>query len=461
MAPEGHILEIGEKIGGFRVDGLIGFGGMAVVYRAEQLALGRQVALKVMTVRTTDASFRERFRREGEHTAALEHPHIIPVYYAGEENGLLYLAMKLIDGPTLAKLIGENGLTVGQTLAILTPIAEALNAAHASRRIHRDVKPQNILLTSTGHPYLADFGIAKYFHADRLTQTGGFVGSANYASPEQIRGDPLSFSSDLYSLTAVLYQCLSGMVPYPGETESAVMEAHLGDPPPSLSWSGASMDEINSVLRRGLAKAPVARYPDSIALLRSTTSALARVPPEARLGVPRARSSRKSGIPREPTTLWSMTGIGQRRLRPARAGLLTTLLGCLIAASFFFPHALEGRATSTKRPAVARQIQRPPGKHSTAALAQSLTGHRGQSASHARAHPVSNGARRAIGSRASPRTDVTSTTGATVPTTTETQGAYSPPSGAPSVSTSTRQSAPLTAHSKPTYAPPTAVTPVE
>ena len=208
------ILEPGAVIGGFRVTTVIVVGGMAVVYSAEQLSLGRRVALKVLASQLTqDEEFRERFRREGQHAAALDHPNIIPVYDSGEADGHLFLAMRLVEGSTLAEIIGPNGLTVSQTIDLLQPIADALDAAHDAGLVHRDVKPQNILVTERGHPFLADFGVAKSPHLHGLTDTGRFVGSANYASPEQIKGDPLTASSDLYALAGVLYQCLTGRVP--------------------------------------------------------------------------------------------------------------------------------------------------------------------------------------------------------------------------------------------------------
>src|SRR6185312_6453669 len=155
---------------------------------------------------TSDLVFRERFRREGTHAAALEHPNIIPVYDSGEQDGQLYLAMRLVEGTNLAELIQTRGLTADQTIEVLRPIASALDTAHAAGLVHRDVKPQNVLITSHGHPYLADFGVAKGSNTYGLTATGGFIGSVNYASPEQIKGFTLTDASDVYALTAVLFQ---------------------------------------------------------------------------------------------------------------------------------------------------------------------------------------------------------------------------------------------------------------
>ena len=247
--PTATLLRSGDVIGGFRIDDVIGIGGMAIVYRAEQVSLGRPVALKVLSSKlTSDTVFRERFRREGTHAAGLEHPNIVPVYDSGEQDGHLYLAMRLVDGTNLAELIQTRGLTADQTIEILRPIASALDTAHAAGLIHRDVKPQNILLTAQGHPYLADFGVAKGSNTYGLTATGGFVGSVNYASPEQIKGLTLTSASDVYALTAVLFQCLTGHVPYPRETDAGVMHAHLTEPPPTLPTITGADSDFHTVL---------------------------------------------------------------------------------------------------------------------------------------------------------------------------------------------------------------------
>jgi serine/threonine protein kinase len=281
------LLRAGDVIGGFRIDDVIGIGGMAIVYRAEQVSLGRPVALKVLSNKLTrDEVFRERFRREGTHAAALEHPNIVPVYDSGEQDGLLYLAMRLVEGTNLAELIQTRGLTADQTIEILRPIASALDTAHAAGLIHRDVKPQNILITAQNHPYLADFGVAKGSNTDGLTATGGFVGSVNYASPEQIKGLTLTPASDVYALTAVLYQCLTGHVPYPRETDAGIMHAHLTEPPPTLpSLTGADSD-FHTVFARGMAKDPGARYGHAGDLVNAAGLSVSRMPSNSRKAVP-------------------------------------------------------------------------------------------------------------------------------------------------------------------------------
>jgi serine/threonine protein kinase len=281
------LLRPGDTIGGFRVDDVIGIGGMAIVYRAEQVSLGRPVALKVLSTKlTSDTTFRERFRREGTHAAALEHPNIVPVYDSGEQDGHLYLAMRLVEGTNLAELIHTRGLTADQTIEILRPIASALDTAHAAGLIHRDVKPQNILITAQGHPYLADFGVAKGSNTAGLTATGGFVGSINYASPEQIKGLTLTPASDVYALTAVLYQCLTGDVPFPRETDAGIMHAHLNEPPPTLPTVAGANSDFHTVLARGMAKDAGARYSHAGDLINAAALSVGRLPSKTRTSVP-------------------------------------------------------------------------------------------------------------------------------------------------------------------------------
>jgi serine/threonine protein kinase len=202
-------------VAGYRIDGTLGEGGMGTVYRATQLSLERVVALKVLTAElSSDPGFRERFRREGLLQAALDHPHIVTVYEAGEANERLFLAMRMVEGPTLKDLIQRHELDDRRALRLLTQVAEALDAAHAKGLIHRDVKPQNVLVGVGDHAYLADFGLTKGSDDAAMTETGQFVGTIDYISPEQARGERATAASDVYALTAVLCECLTGQVPY-------------------------------------------------------------------------------------------------------------------------------------------------------------------------------------------------------------------------------------------------------
>src|SRR5436189_2438946 len=228
---------IGTQVAGFRIESVLGRGGMSVVYVAEQVRLGRRVALKVLTTELAwDDQFRERFVRESQIAAAIDHPNIIPIYDAGEDDGLLYIAMRFVQGPDLKEVLKRGNLGVGRTIFLVEQIASALDAAHAHSLVHRDVKPGNILLEeSTDHAYLTDFGVAKQTTARGLTSTGHFLGTVEYAAPEQIEGGPVDARTDVYALGCVLYECLTNSPPFSHGTEHAVLHAHLVDPPPSVS----------------------------------------------------------------------------------------------------------------------------------------------------------------------------------------------------------------------------------
>src|ERR1700680_577218 len=219
-------LQNSTVVAGYRIDGALGEGGMGTVYRATQLSLERVVALKVLTAElSSDPDFRERFRREGLLQAALDHPHIVTVYEAGAADERLFLAMRMVEGPTLKELIVRHQLDARRALRLLTQVAEALDAAHAKGLIHRDVKPQNVLVGAGDHAYLADFGLTKGSDDAPMTETGLFVGTIDYISPEQARGERATARSDVYALTAVLCECLTGRVPYVKATEDRVLMA--------------------------------------------------------------------------------------------------------------------------------------------------------------------------------------------------------------------------------------------
>lgn len=272
------ILPPGETLGGFRVIEALGVGGMAVVYRAEQVSLHREVALKVLSPELgTDEVFCERFRREGMHVSRLDHPNIIPIYDAGADRDRLFLAMRLVDGMTLAERIRVQPLTATEVLSILEPIADALDCAHAAGIIHRDVKPQNILLTERGHPYLTDFGVAKNVDTAAMTDAGQFIGSVRYAAPEQILSTPTSAATDVYALTVVLYQCLTGTVPHAGKADAGALFAHLNEPPPRVELAEAQA--FNRVVEHGMAHDPSDRYQSTSELIEAAREGLARLSP--------------------------------------------------------------------------------------------------------------------------------------------------------------------------------------
>src|SRR4051794_38172822 len=257
---------------------------MGIVYEARQLALGRKVALKILSVAPEmDPSFRERFRKEGRVQAGLDHPHIVTVYEAGEWEEAPFIAMQLVRGETLKDKIVAQELESARTLRILRPIAEALDAAHEAGVIHRDVKPQNILVSAGDRPYLADFGLTKGLDDTALTRAGQFVGTLDYVAPEQIRGLRPTRTCDVYALGAVLFECLTGTIPYPKHTEAAVLYAHLSDPAPLVTERRPELPpELDAVIATAMDKAPGARQASASRLIDDAEAALvAGAPPEA------------------------------------------------------------------------------------------------------------------------------------------------------------------------------------
>jgi serine/threonine protein kinase len=265
----------GTVVAGYRIESRLGHGGMGIVYEATQLSLNRRVALKILSPQFgTDELFRLRFRREGEIQAAIDHPHIVTVYEAGELDDSLFLAMRLVRGGTLKDMIIARQLEGARTLRLLGPIAAALDTAHEAGLTHRDIKPQNILVGAHEHAYLADFGLTKRDNESALTQPGRFVGSIDYISPEAIRGEPTSRASDIYSLAAVLFECLAGVVPYPRRSDAAVLFAHLNDPPPRLTDQRPKLPgALDDVIARGMAKRPADRHARATDLIRDAERA--------------------------------------------------------------------------------------------------------------------------------------------------------------------------------------------
>jgi serine/threonine protein kinase len=327
----GFMLGRGDVLGRYEIEDMIGIGGMAIVYRAKQLTLGRSVALKLLAIELTSDDFRERFRREGKLAASLDHPNIVPVYDADEADGRLFIAMRLVEGETLAERVRRVGaIPPAKTLALLKPIASALDAAHDAGLVHRDVKPQNMLLSRSDHPYLADFGIAKGDSTSILTSAGAFVGTVNYASPEQISGQELTGRTDIYALTVVLYECLAGRVPFLRDTDVAVLHAHMYEPPPGLPENGGrSFESVDPVIARGMAKAPADRFRSAGELLEAAELALAGTTPSA--------------VPPPPPTRPNGHSLG------ARAGN-TTSPGLPMPVAPAAPTARKGNWAARKRP---------------------------------------------------------------------------------------------------------------
>jgi CHASE2 domain-containing sensor protein/predicted Ser/Thr protein kinase len=270
-----------EIVAGYRVEQLIGKGGMGVVYRATQLSFPREVALKL--IRPSQAlhpSFRARFKREATAAALVGHPNIVPVYDAGEDDGILYISMQLVSGTDLAKLLRRLGPLDGKLLvAVVRQIAAALDAAHAHGLVHRDVKPGNILLTTNlEHAYLTDFGVAKQLGEDHgLTRPGGWVGTIDYLAPELVDAQPASARSDIYALTAVLYHGAAGAVPFDLPSAAAKLRAHATVIPPSVPLGPAALDDV---IARGMAKDPAQRFATASELAAAAARAFGLGEPE-------------------------------------------------------------------------------------------------------------------------------------------------------------------------------------
>jgi CHASE2 domain-containing sensor protein len=267
-------------IAGYRIENVLGRGGMGVVYRARQLALDREVAVKLIaTDRAEDPVFRERFKSESRIAASIEHANVVPVYEAGEDDGLLFIAMRLVDGFDLGQLLARVGaLAPERAVRITLQISGALDAAHARGLVHRDIKPANVLLTldEPEHAYLTDFGLAKHVGGlTRITRADQWVGTLDYLSPEQIRGEPLTPSADIYSLTCLLYHCLAGQPPFARESEAASMWAHVTATPPPITAARSGLpDELDAIIARGMAKDPGERFPTARALAEACALAV-------------------------------------------------------------------------------------------------------------------------------------------------------------------------------------------
>jgi serine/threonine protein kinase len=252
---------IGTELGGYRILEQLGRGGTSVVYRAEHVRLGRPAALKLLSPGLGEADFSDRFLRESQLAASLDHPSIVPVYDAGEDDGLLWIAMACVEGTDLKTLIREEGaLPLRRALFILGQIASALDAAHARGLVHRDVKPANILVGPEDRAYLSDFGAVKELASAGMTRTGSFVGTIEYCAPEQIEGGDVDARTDVYALACVLYETLTGTPPFHRPSEVAVLNAHLHAQPPRLTKAKPGLPhELEHVIEKALSKSPLDR----------------------------------------------------------------------------------------------------------------------------------------------------------------------------------------------------------
>ena len=331
-------LQPGTEVAGYRIARTLGRGGMSVVYLAEHEWLQRKVALKVLAPQLAeDERFRERFVRESRLAASLDHPNVIPIYEAGASGGDLFIAMRYVEGTDLRTLLHEGGaLEPARALDIVRQVAAALDAAHEQGLVHRDVKPANVLLArkrgseAGEHVYLSDFGLTKRSASDSgITGTGQFVGTLDYAAPEQFKGGTPDARTDVYSLGCVLFECLTGGPPFTSENDAGLMYAHLQEPPPSVTAVHPGLPgAIDMVLARAMAKAPSDRIGSAGALADEASQALG-------VGVDGA-----AGSTRERTTL--------RRVIPALFAAVALVAGIGLASVFggASPPAADGPPSS-------------------------------------------------------------------------------------------------------------------
>jgi serine/threonine protein kinase len=305
---------VGQQIAGYRIEQEIGRGGMAVVYRARDLRLERTVALKLLAPELArNDTFRRRFTHESRAAAAIDHPHIVPVFEAGETDGVLYIAMRFVAGSDLRHLLDREGpLPPATAVRVAAQVASALDAAHEHGLVHRDVKPGNILVsrgTDSDHPehvYLTDFGLTKKsLSLTGFTTVGQFVGTLDYVAPEQISGRPVDARCDVYGLACVVYEILAGHPPYLRDDDMALLWAHQYDDPPPLTEARPDLPpQVDPVFAKALAKRPDDRYPsclDFVAALRAAAAGGGVV-----AGAAPARAGRQPGEERpKPPPRWA------------------------------------------------------------------------------------------------------------------------------------------------------------
>jgi hypothetical protein len=283
MSEPGHGIELfeGDEFAGYRVERRLGRGGMGMLYLALEPGLERHVALKLIAPEASaDEVFARRFAEESKIAASIEHPNVVPIYAAGKENGVPYIAMRYVAGADLARrLAREERLEPPVATELVAQVANGLDAIHAAGLVHRDVKPANVLLSGAEggeHAYITDFGVARNVATESgLTQTGRFVGTLDYVAPEQISGDAVDARADVYALGCLFFKLLTGEVPFPKEGEAARLFAHLNDPPPapSLYVPEVSM-ALDDVVVRAMSKSPDDRYPSAGDLGRAAQAAL-------------------------------------------------------------------------------------------------------------------------------------------------------------------------------------------
>ena len=321
---------VGTMFGPYELQSLLGVGGMGEVYRAYDTSKDRTVAVKLLRAEmSADARFQERFRRESRIAARLQEPHVIPVHDFGEINGVLYIDMRLVEGDNVHDELRRNGpLHPARAASIVGQVASALDAAHASGLVHRDVKPENVLLTANDFAYLVDFGIAYLGDESGLTSAGQAIGSCAYMAPERFTGGRVGPAADIYSLACLLYECLTGTAPFPTGELSQLMGAHIMSPPPRPSQTGPRVSAaFDAVVTRGMAKQPENRFSTAGDLARAANAAAiaAQVPTARNPEVDETRTHRIPAMPPPPPqNPPARTGLGRSGWIVAGAAVAVT-----------------------------------------------------------------------------------------------------------------------------------------
>ena len=333
--------------GRYEIDATLGEGGMAVVYAGQDTVLGRPVAVKVLSSRyANDATFVERFRREAQSAAAMNHPNVVNVYDTGSDDGTHFIVMELVEGRTLRDVIADDGPLLPERAAeIAEAVAAALAFAHERGIVHRDVKPGNIMITPTGDVTVMDFGIARAMSGDSLTQTATVLGTATYLSPEQAQGEPVDVRSDIYSLGVVLFEMLTATVPFDGESPVAVAYKHVREEAPRPSALNPDVpDPLERIVLKSLAKNPENRYASANDLRQDIARFLAGRPVAATPLLPPDQTEVITRQARETMVMPATVDNPERSgLRTAALILLVVLaLGALAAGLWFLATNLIG-----------------------------------------------------------------------------------------------------------------------
>jgi len=358
---------IAKEFAGYRIDSRVGRGGMGVVYRATDLSLDRTVALKVLDDELAkDPDFRRRFVTESKLAASLDHPNVIPIYAAGECDGMPYIAMRYVGGEDLRAVLRTAGrLEPARAARMVVQLASALDAAHEAGLVHRDVKPANVLVAKDDHVYLTDFGLTKRVAADtEATKTGVVLGTLNYMAPEQIRGQAIGPFTDVYSLGCMIVHLLTGEVPFPVEADEAKLWAHVAEPPPRPSERVDGLgDAFDPVVARAMGKRPEDRFTTAGEVGAAMTAAAA-VPAPAPAASPVRAPAPAPAAPRPPARRELVLASARE---PFNLAVLAVLLVAAIAlgrAGLGVPLALAVYAAavlrSYKDPETARRLA-PPG----------------------------------------------------------------------------------------------------